>query len=186
VAHELGHAVTWAALQLAAAPINPLTDYVMNGVPGWTRDSREFSKAAFLEGMADLWAHVWLNGQRRESSFSQGGQTFRLESGTIRDADGNLVLRCRTVDRAWEFPFCHTAALWDLLDTDERGDGVDLTTANLVDTLSRFPNGCLWNGCRDEPGLDGLNHLDFHRNARASLQTSILGVWQLNGISGGN
>jgi hypothetical protein len=54
VAHELGHAITWSALQLNSAPINPLTDYMMNGVPGWSRDSREFSKAAFLEGMADF------------------------------------------------------------------------------------------------------------------------------------
>jgi hypothetical protein len=70
-----------------------------------------------------------------------------------------------------------------LIDAD---DDVDLTIAQIVDTLNHFPNNCISNGCRDELGFDALNHLDFHRNAPAALQARILGIWQANGISGGN
>ncbi len=186
VAHELGHAITWAALQLNSAPINPLSDYMMFGVPGWARDSREFSKAAFLEGMADLWMVVWLGGQNCDPTITQGDRTLNYEAATVIDGQGRVLVKCRTADRPWEFPFCHSAALWDLIDGDTGGDGVDLTIANIIDTMNHFPNNCISNGCRDELGFDALNHLDFLNNSPAARQTAIRGVWQLNGISGGN
>ena len=75
----------------------------------------------------------------------------------------------------------------DLLDSGGSGtDGVDLTLADIVDTLNRFPN-CLGNGCRDELGLDALNHNDFLCNATpVSRRIAIRGVWAGNGISGGS
>jgi hypothetical protein len=183
LAHEIGHAITWAALQVNSAPLNLISDYIFGGSLGWSPDSREFSKAAFLEGMADFWSLVWQFNQSANANFVSQGKTFRTDRARVEDSNGNLVFRCRTVDRAWEFPFCHTAALWDLFDSD---DNVDLTIAQIVDTLNAFPNNCISNGCRDELGLDALNHLDFHRNAPAALQTRILGIWQENGIAGGN
>jgi hypothetical protein len=178
--------VTWAALNLDRAPINPLTDYMMNGVPGWERDSREFSKAAFLEGLADLWALIWEFRQKTNPVITTKTRIYRLEAARVTNAAGTEIFRCSTVSRAWEFPFCHTAALWDLIDSDVSGDSVDLTVANIVDILNRFPDGCITNGCRDEVGLDALNHLDFLRNAPSSMAPGIRSTWTGNGIMGGN
>jgi hypothetical protein len=186
LAHELGHAVTWAALDLNLAPINPATDYSHPlGLPlHWAPDSREFSKAAFLEGLADVWALEWAFGSNLSAVIPRGTRTLSYEVPRIIRADGTVALDCRTVVNAHEFPFCHTAAVRDLL--DNRGtDGVDLTQADIINTLDRFQN-CLSNGCRDELGLDALNHHDFLCNATpASRRTAIRAVWSGNGISGG-
>lgn len=189
LAHELGHAITWAALDLGSAPINPATDYVHPAgglLPQWDRDSRETSKAAFLEGLADAWALEWAFGSDAQAVFSRGGKTFRVERGRVISPGGAVVLDCKLVNNAHEFPFCHTVALRDLLDSGgANSDGVDLTRADIVDTLNRFPN-CLGNGCRDELGLDALNHNDFLCNATpVSRRIAIRGVWSGNGISGG-
>ena len=188
LAHELGHAVTWAALDLNSAPINPATDYAHPlGLPlQWDQDSREFSKAAFLEGLADVWALEWAFGSDVNASITRGTRTFRYEIARVIRADGTVALDCRNVINAHEFPFCHTAAVRDLLDNDGgRGDGVNLTRANIIDTLNRFQN-CLDNGCRDELGLDALNHHDFRCNAQgAGRRAAIRGVWIGNGINGG-
>jgi hypothetical protein len=185
VAHELGHAATWAALKLNSAPINPASDYMMLGVPGWRPDHREFSKAAFLEGMADFWSLVWLFPRNVRPVFRIDNLTFNAETARVMRADGTEYFRCHNgVDRPWELPFCHTAALWDL--HDDASDEVHLSIAQIVDILNAFPKNCISNGCRDELGFDALNHLDFLRNAPAALQTQILKVWQGNGIAGGN
>jgi hypothetical protein len=194
LAHELGHAITWAALDLGSAPINPLTDYAHlgGGELPWEPDTREFPKTAFLEGLADAWALEWAFGSDADAVFSlppTGGGTirvFNVEHATMTDPAGTVLLDCQVVDNAFEFPFCHTVAIRDLLDNGGAGtDGVDLTRAAIVDTLNRFKNG-LCNGCRDEPGFDGLNHLDFLCNATpVNRRTAIRGVWSGNGISDG-
>lgn len=186
LAHELGHAITWAALDLNSAPINPATDYShpLGSPLQWARDSREFSKAAFLEGIADVWALEWAFGSDLGAVIPQGFRTFRYEVPRVILADGTVALDCRTVVDAHEFPFCHTAAMRDLLDNSGT-DGVNLTQADIVNTLDRFPN-CLSNGCRNELGLDALNHHDFLCNATpASRRSAIRGVWSGNGINGG-
>jgi hypothetical protein len=186
LAHELGHAVTWAALDLNSAPINPATDYShpLGSPLQWARDSREFSKAAFLEGLADVWALEWAFGSNVSAVIPRGSLTFRYEAARVIRADGTVALDCRTIVNAHEFPFCQTTAVRDLLDNSGT-DGVDLTQADIVNTLNRFQN-CLTNGCRDELGLDALNHHDFLCNATpASRRTAIRRVWIGNGINGG-
>ncbi len=189
VAHELGHALTWSALDLELAPIVPITDYVFppGGLsPSWQRTTREFSKAAFLEGLADTWAVVWAFGSNANASFTRSGLTFNVESATVKGSGGQVVLDCKTVNNAHEFPFCHTAALMDLLDSDgANGDGVNMSIATIVSTLNRFDN-CIGNGCLHELGVDALNHHDFRCNASgANRRALIRKVWQLNGINGG-
>ncbi len=185
LAHELGHAVTWAALDLNSAPLNPSTDYSHPlGAPlHWDQISREFSKAAFLEGLADVWALEWAFGSNERALINDEIGIFDYE--VPRVTRGRIVvLDCRTVVNAHEFPFCHTTAVRDLLDNRE-SDGIDLTQADIVNTLDRFRN-CLTNGCRDELGLDALNHHDFLCNATpASRRTAIRSVWIGNGINGG-
>jgi hypothetical protein len=182
LAHELGHAVDWAALQLQDAPINPVSDYALSG-PGWSRTSRESSKAAFQEALADAWALEWAFGSDINAALTAGPTTFRFETARVTGSGG---FRCRTVGKAHEIPFCLTAAIRDLLDNDgSGGDGVDLSRADIVNTLNRFPNGCFGNGCRDEPGLDGLNHHDFRCNARSAFRARITGVWAGNRVNGG-
>lgn len=191
LAHELGHAITWAALDLDSAPINPLTDYAHpGGSPlSWGRDTREFSKAAFLEGLADAWALEWAFGSNRNAVITIGTRTFNWETARVIRPDGTFALDCRNVDNAHEFPFCHTAALRDLLDNDgSGGDGVNLTRADIVNTLNRFQN-CLGNGCRDELGVDALNHHDFRCNAQgAARRAAIRLIWTSvnNNINGGS
>jgi hypothetical protein len=187
LAHEIGHAITWAALDLNSAPINLVSDYAHpSGSPGWTKVQREFSKAAFLEGLADAWACLWAFGPNVNPVFSIGANTFRVENGDVTNLAGEVVLDCTRVNAAHEFPFCHTVAVWDLLDVGGGGaDALTLTTANLVDTLNRFRNG-LCNGCRDELGVDALNHNDFLCNATPrDRRLRIRSVWSANGISGG-
>lgn len=190
LAHELGHALTWNALDLDVAPIVPLTDYVFppGGLsPSWNRTTREFSKAAFLEGLADAWAVVWAFGSNANASFTRGAITFNVESATAVNSAGQVVLDCKTVGNAHEFPFCHTAAMMDLLDNDGagNGDGVNLSIATVVRTLNRFEN-CVGNGCLHELGVDALNHHDFRCNASGSNRRALIrSVWLLNGINGG-
>lgn len=190
VAHELGHALTWNGLGLELAPIVPITDYVFppGGVlPSWSRTTREFSKAAFLEGFADAWAVVWAFGSNANASFSRSGTTFNVENARVTNSSGQVVLDCTTVFNAHEFPFCHTAAVMDLLDNDGtgNGDGVNMSIATLVRTLNRFDD-CVLNGCLHEVGVDALNHHDFRCNASGSRRRALIReVWQLNGINGG-
>ncbi len=190
LAHELGHALTWNALDLDVAPIVPLTDYVFppGGLaPEWKRTTREFSKAAFLEGLADAWAVVWAFGSNANASFRRSGLTFNVESATVTGSNGQTVLDCKTVNNAHEFPFCHTAALMDLLDNDGagNGDGVNMSIATIVSTLDRFQT-CLGNGCLHELGVDALNHHDFRCNASGAQRRALIrSVWILNGINGG-
>jgi hypothetical protein len=189
LAHELGHAITWSALDLNSAPINLATDYSHPaGGPGpfWSRTTREFSKAAFLEGLADAWAMEWAFGSDVNAVFVEGGNTFNFEGERVIGPGGAVVLDCKNVNAAHEFPFCHTVAVRDLLDADgPGGDGVNLTRANIIDTLDRFPN-CLGNGCRDELGFDALNHHDFRCNAQgAARRAAIRAIWTGNGINGG-
>jgi len=190
LAHELGHSLTWNALDLNVAPIVPLTDYVFppGGLaPEWKRTTREFSKAAFLEGMADAWAVVWAFGSNANAIFSSGSITFNVESATAVNSAGQVVLDCKSVINAHEFPFCHTAALMDLLDNDGAGNGdeVNLSIATIANTLNRF-NNCVGNGCLHELGVDALNHHDFRCNANgSSRRAQIRRVWILNGINGG-
>lgn len=188
LAHELGHAITWAALDLGSAPINPASDYSHpSGSPlRWNLLQREFSKAAFLEGLAEAWALRWAFGPDVNPVFSIGDNTFRVEPGTVIGPAGEVVLDCTSANAAHEFPFCHTVAVWDLLDSHNGGaDTLTLTTANLVDTLNRFQNG-VCNGCRDEWGVDALNHNDFLCNATPlDRRIAIRTVWSADGISGG-
>ncbi len=187
LAHEIGHAITWAALDLDSAPINLASDYSHPlGVPShWDLDEREFSKAAFLEGLAEAWALEWAFGSNVNAVVTEGTRTFRYEVGRVVLTDGTIALNCKTVTDAHEFPFCHTVALRDLLDSGGAGtDGVDLTYANIVDTLNRFRDG-ICNGCRDELGFDALNNNDFLCNATpTSRRIDIRSVWSANGISG--
>ena len=190
VAHELGHALTWNALGLDLAPIVPVTDYVFppGGIlPSWSRTTREFSKAAFLEGFADAWAVVWAFGSNANASFSSGGNTFNVENARVTNSGGQVVLDCQTVFNAHEFPFCHTAAVMDLLDNDGAGgDGVNMSIATLVRTLNRFDEDCVLNGCLHEVGVDALNHHDFRCNASGAQRRALIrSVWQGNGINGG-
>jgi hypothetical protein len=188
LAHELGHAVTWAALDLGSAPINPVSDYAhpSGSIVGWGPDQREFSKAAFLEGFADAWALLWAFGPNVNPVFRFEAKTFRVAPGNVIGSGGAVVLDCTSVNAAHEFPFCHTVALWDLLDSSNGGaDTLTLTKADLVNTLNRFQN-CLGNGCRDELGVDALNHNDFLCNVTPERRRiAIRGVWSANGISGG-
>lgn len=189
LAHELGHALTWNALDLNVAPIVPLTDYVFppGGLaPEWKRTTREFSKAAFLEGLADAWAVVWAFGSNANASFTRNGITFNVESGKATNSIGQVLLNCKTAGNAHEFPFCHTAAMMDLLDNDGAGgDGVNFSIATVVSTLDRFQN-CVGNGCLHELGVDALNHHDFRCNASGSNRRALIrSVWILNGINGG-
>lgn len=188
VAHEIGHAMNWAALGVNSAPMNLVTDYAHPGgtLTGWRRTSREFSKAAFQEGLADVWALEWQFGSDVNATFTLGGEVFNFEAETVTNAaSGAVVLDCDTAANAHEFPFCNTAAVRDLLDNDgSGGDGVDLTRAFIINTLSRFAGG-IGNGQRDELGLDALNHHDFRCNAagaatRASIRAVYLGV-RING-----
>ena len=189
VAHEIGHAINWSALGVASAPINPVTDYAHPGgtLTGWAPTSREFSKAAFQEGLADVWALEWEFGSDVNATFTLGGETFNFEAETVTNATtGAMILDCDVVANAHEFPFCNTAAVRDLLDNDGNGgDGVDLTRAFIVNTLDRFAAG-IGNGQRGELGLDGLNHHDFRCNAAgATTRANIRAVWQGVRINGG-
>jgi hypothetical protein len=167
------------------APINPLTDYIFppGGLtPSWRRDTREFSKAAFLEGMADAWALEWQFGSNPNAVFTAGGNTFRVESATVVNSAGTVILDCETVINAHEFPFCHTAAIRDLLDED---DGINFARNTIMRTLARFGD-CIGNGCRGELGVDALNHQDFRCNARGSTRRALIKrVWEWNKINGG-
>ncbi|MCC6538919.1 MAG: hypothetical protein IT162_15300 [Bryobacterales bacterium] len=180
VAHEIGHTITWNALGINSAPINPLTDYGLDF--HWERDTRESSKAAFLEGMADFWGIIWLSGSNNNVTLTGGGKTFNFETARVTDATGALTLRCSTASRAWEFPFCHTAGLKDLVDNGG-GDGVDLALSTIANVLNAFPTGCIFNGCTAELGFNALNHLDFLRNAPSNIQGSIASVWAGNGLT---
>jgi hypothetical protein len=188
LAHELGHAITWAALDLGSAPINPVSDYShpSGSALQWSPLQREFSKAAFLEGLAEAWALRWAFGPDVSPVLLIGTSTFNYEAGTVTGPAGEVVLNCTSAISAHEFPFCHTVAVWDLLDSHNGGaDTLTLTTANLVDTLNRFQNGAC-NGCRDEWGVDALNHNDFLCNATPlSRRVHIRAVWSADGISGG-
>jgi hypothetical protein len=190
LAHELGHALTWSALGLDVAPIVPLTDYVFppGGVsPSWDPITREFSKAAFLEGLADAWAVVWAFGSNANASYAEGTNTFFVESARVVDtSSGKIVLNCKKAKNAHEFPFCHTAAVMDLVDNDSgNGDGVNFSLAMIVRILDRF-EVCPGNGCLHELGVDALNHHDFRCNADTATRRALIrSVWLLNGINGG-
>lgn len=186
LAHELGHAVTWNALDLNSAPLNPATDYTHPAgglAPRWSLQTREYSKAAFLEGFAEAWALEWVFGSDVAAVLEGAILTFNFETGRVTLTGTTVTfMNCALINNAHEFPFCHTAALRDLLDSN---DTVDLTHADLIDILDRFQNG-ISNGQRDELGVDALNHHDFRCNALgAARRVAIRRIWSLNGINGG-
>ncbi len=188
LAHELGHAITWAALDLGSAPINPVSDYSHPSGTSlrWNLLEREFSKAAFLEGLAEAWALRWAFGPDVNPVLLVSNRTLRFENGNVIGSSGEVVLDCTSAISAHEFPFCHTVAVWDLLDSHNGGaDTLTLSISDLVDTLNRFQNGA-GNGCRDELGVDALNHNDFLCNATPlARRVDIRKVWSADGISGG-
>ena len=104
------------ALDLNSAPINPATDYShpLGSPLGGLEDSREFSKAAFLRTCRCLGIGVGIWFQPYVLYHRDSG-IFEYEvPGVI--ADRTVALDLEPFIDAHEFPFCHTAAVRDLLD----------------------------------------------------------------------
>lgn len=191
LAHELGHVITWNALDLHDAPLNPIIDYEGRN---WCRVCRQSERVAFLEGMADFWSLVWLFKKEDGSptvSLPVQHALLDVELGkAIQRRRGATRINCRSsrTSRRYTRPFCQTVALWDLYDKNG-SDGVRMSVANIVNALNRFPNNCIWNGCAQEPRtpIGDMNHHDFLRRIRPrSVRRKAREVFDANGLHGGS
>jgi hypothetical protein len=190
VAHELGHLVTWNALNLHNAPLNPVIDYEGRN---WCRSCLQTERVAFLEGMADFWSLVWQFKKEDGSGtvfLHDAGADLDVERGKSVNPDpGETRINCRgSTSQKFRRPFCQTVGLWDLYDANG-SDGVRMSVADIVNALNRFPNNCIENGCTEEPRtpMGDMNHHDFLRRIRPrSVRRKAREVFDADGLDGGS
>lgn len=183
VAHEVGHAVAWRALDQDIALINGTTDYNIC-VPDpnnltWQDFSLECDKAAFHEGLATAIAAFWMWREEAPAPFwppdgsAPGGLPPSLEApGLCDDIPGTRFTA----------PFCNTRAVWDLYDNPpfDDDDVVSRDLSDIVGVLRSYQRSCLNpydNNCANEgawigAGIvdsDGNNWKDFRANWQFAL-----------------
>jgi hypothetical protein len=196
LAHEIGHVATWNALDVPIAPLF-FQEY---GSPDftWDRLTAETSKVAFIEGAADFFMSVWRWSQATPTPFlaldgnRHGLESANWEVGTATDpwtAPASIPVgnTCAGYTAPHQRVFCHTASLWDVFD-DPAGDDdtLSLNIAEIVETLDSYHDNCLpWasNGCANETGDTGLNHIDFQTNAAPDVQDDIVKIYHMNGLT---
>jgi hypothetical protein len=71
-AHEMGHTMMWRLFGFPIAQINPLIDYLCDGVTSWKPWTQECERAAFMDGFADFIAALYKWKKTSTDSYQRG------------------------------------------------------------------------------------------------------------------
>lgn len=193
VAHEMGHALVWASLDVPAAVVGP-PDYLCifpgkdDSNPSWDDFSYECEKVAFQEGFAIAHTGLWMWLRNSSNRNIRGGSSFYgLEGAGTCNSGADEDNR----------PGCNARGIWDIIDNSP-SDGDGITNRDLSDIVSAFRGfqdycpACLDNHCAYEGwpwdsliclgDVDANNWKDFKYNFSLLFGQST----ELNGIEGNN